>query len=186
MPNYRRWYVAGGQYFFTLVTWERMPIFWDPVARRLLGDSFRKVRARHPFQIPAIVLLPDHMHCIWTMPLGDAQFSMRWNEIKRHFTRAWHRGGAGCREAARSESRLRRQERCVWQRRFWEHFIRDEDDFANILDYIHYNPVRHGYVERPGDWPASSFGRYVRAGLYQEGWGRDEPKMGLSPDRGFE
>jgi putative transposase len=121
----------------------------------------------HPFKIEAIVILPDHLHCLWTLPPGDEDFSTRWRLIKSYFS---HR----CTESDQgfvSASRRRKQEKAVWQRRFWEHQIRDEIDFARHVEYIHYNPVKHGLVKAPLDWAYSSFGRYVRTGYYPADWG---------------
>lgn len=110
------------------------------------------------------MILPDHLHCIWTMPDGDADFGTRWSLIKAGFSR----GIAG--GELRRESRIKRGERGIWQRRFWEHLIRDEDDFRNHVDYIHINPVKHGHVRRAIDWPHSSIHRFVRDGLCDPAW----------------
>jgi putative transposase len=173
MPNYRRWCVPGATYCFTVVTCRRTPIFHDLTAVRLLGEVMRAVRGRFPFCVPAIVLLPDHLHCLWTLPHGDADFSVRWNQIKRRFSESWlSLGGA---EVPPGPSRAVKGERGVWQRRFWEHVVRDEDDLERCAEYIHYNPVKHGYATCPWDWPWSSFRRFVRAGHYPADWGRTEP-----------
>jgi putative transposase len=158
--QYRRARSAGATYFFTIVTFQRQSIFHDSMAVDMLRVAFRDVMVRLPFQIDAIVVLPEHIHCLWTLPEGDADFSTRWRLIKRDFTR-------NCPveyQQARSAARLRKGEKAVWQRRFWEHQIRDEADFAYHYDYIHFNPVRHGLVERPQDWPYSSFHRAVKQG----------------------
>ena len=136
----------------------------------LLREAFRKVMEQHPFQIDAAVILPDHLHCLWTLPPGDADFSTRWRLIKSYFSRHCGESCAG----PVSASRQRKQEKAVWQRRFWEHQIRDEVDFARHLEYIHYNPVKHGLVESPLDWEYSSFHRYVRQGIYNSEWGAEE------------
>ena len=173
MPEYRRWYVPGGTCFFTVVAQDRFPVFRDPSAVRLLGQVMRTVRSKYPFRTIAAVVLPDHLHCLWSFPRGDANYSGRWRWIKGAFTERWLlQGGAG---ASCTDARSRRGERGVWQRRFWEHQIRDEIDLERHLDYIHYNPVKHGYVARPGDWPWSSFSRHVRLGQYPESWGATEP-----------
>ena len=169
MPNYRRAYVPGGSYFFTLVTHRRKQFLCDETARTILRQSISKVRRRWPFQINAIVLLPDHLHCVWTLPSGDSDFSTRWNQIKGHFTKEWLASGG--REAISSESRLKKRERGVWQRRLFEHCCRDEGDFRRCVEYVHINPLKHGLVERVVDWPWSSFHRYVRLGEYSEDWG---------------
>jgi putative transposase len=175
MPEFRRWYVPGGTYFFTVVTQDRLPVLQGPEAVRMLGRVMRKVRRRYPFQTPAIVVLPDHLHCVWTLPQGDADFSGRWRRIKRAFSDQWV--SAGGPEALRSASRVRRGEHGVWQRRFWEHQIRDEGDLERHMDYVHYNPVKHGHAARPADWPWSSFPRHVRLGQYPPDWGRTQPAM---------
>ena len=155
MPNYRRARVAGGVYFFTVVTFERRPLFADAFARGCLRRAWRDARHRYPFATEALCLLPDHLHCIWTLPAGDHDFSRRWNLIKGLTTRLYRQS----RVADRSS---------LWQPRFWEHVIRDESDFHNHIDYIHFNPVKHGCAYRPGDWQWSSFRRYVRLGAYPE------------------
>ena len=144
MPNYRRVYVPGGMFFFTLVTQGRVPILTDPDARGHLRRAFVDCRSRWPFRIEAIVLVPDHLHAIWSLPRGDTDYSIRWAWIKKEFTKSWVAEG-GVEEAV-SDSRRRNRRRGVWQRRFWEHSIQDEDDLERHCDYIHYNPVKHGLV----------------------------------------
>jgi putative transposase len=133
----------------------------------LLRRVFRKVRNRHPFAIDAIVVLPEHLHCIWTLPDGDSDYRKRWALIKAGFSRGIPVG------ERRSESRVKRGERGIWQRRYWEHMIRDDRDLERHVDYIHWNPVKHGWVRRAGDWPHSSFHAYVRRGLYPADWACD-------------
>jgi putative transposase len=169
MSDYRRWYVPGGTYFFTLVTYRRYPFFQDRFARELLGQTMREVKKELPFETIAAVLLWDHLHCIWTLPSGDADYSTRWKRVKGEFTRRWL--DAGGMELPVTASRRARGERGVWQRRFWEHTALEEEDIEVRFDYIHYNPVKHGYVKRPGDWTWSTFGRYVALGHYEEDWG---------------
>jgi putative transposase len=169
MPDYRRLYIPGGLYFFTLVTHRRRRFLTDALARECLRVSLDLTRKSLPFDLVAIVLLPDHLHTLWKLPDGDDDFSFRWKCIKEGFTKDYL--GRGGTEAGRSPSRKRRQERSIWQRRFWEHAIRDEQDFERHMDYIHYNPVKHGLVERPFQWPYSSFHRYVKLGVYPENWG---------------
>jgi putative transposase len=137
VSEYRRAIIPGGVFFFTVVTYRRLPIFADPDNIGHLRDAFRKVRSKAPFDIDGIVVLPDHLHCIWQLPQGDGDYSGRWREIKKAVSRAIH-----------PESNERR-ERPVWQRRFWEHAIRDEKDWRIHMDYIHYNPVKHGFVRTP-------------------------------------
>jgi putative transposase len=165
--QYRRARTPGGTYFFTLVTFERQRILCDPANVSLLREIFKGVMERHPFQIDAFVLLPDHLHCIWTFPDGDRNFSTRWRLIKSEFSRRcekWYR-------FVTSISRARKQEQTIWQRRFWEHEISSEEDFIHHVEYIHYNPVKHGLVQAPKEWTYSSFHRYVRQGVYAPNWG---------------
>ena len=169
MPDYRRYFVPGATYFFTVVTHERKPFLTTPLARRCLRESMAAVRARRPFELTAIVLLPDHLHALRTLPAGDAAYSVRWKRIKEEFTQRYLQAGGA--EGQRSASRQRRKERGIWQRRFWEHTIHDEDDFERHVDYIHYNPVKHGLVSCPRDWPYSSFHRWVKLGVYTNYWG---------------
>ena len=167
MPNYRRWFRVGGTYFFSNVTYNRRKIFNNNNARKFFHQAIAEVQISKPFEILSIVLLPDHCHCIWEMS-DDNNFSVRWAMIKRKFTRLWFaNGGHG---APVSISRTKRGERGVWQRRFWEHLIRDQKDFARHMDYIHYNPVKHGYVKCPHQWEQSSFHRWVNEGIYKSDW----------------
>lgn len=168
MPNYRRARIPGGTFFFTVVTDRRRRVFADPAARALLGSVFRRCVLRWPFVMPAIVLLPDHLHAIWSLPPGDADFSKRWGWIKKTFTSAWL--GMGHTETRTTDGRRRERRRGVWQPRFWEHAIETDEDFDRHFDYTHYNPAKHGYVTCPADWPASSFHRWVRDGLYPADW----------------
>jgi len=165
--DYRRFRVAGATYFFTVVTFERHPLFADADNVALLRQALVTVKTRHPFSIDALVLLPDHLHCLWTLPEGDDDFSSRWMSIKREFTR--HCPSAY--QAPVCAARRRKREQAVWQRRFWEHWIRDDDDFQRHCDYIHYNPVKHGYAATPAAWPHSTFQRFVERGIYPPDWG---------------
>lgn len=164
MSDYRRAYIAGGSYFFTLVTWRRRRVFAEQHAVDALRAAMREVKRSRPFDLEAIVVLPDHLHCILTLPEDDADFSGRWREIKKACSR---------RIAPHSDHR---RERKVWQRRFWEHAIRDRDDWQRHMDYIHYNPVKHGLVRTPKDWPWSSFQSCVARGWYAPDWGLAEPE----------
>jgi len=159
MPQYRRLYIPGGIYFFTVVSFHRKPIFLEPQTHELLKAAWLDTKRRFPFQTEAYCLLPDPLHCIWTLPEGDADYSTRWKEIKRLFSRGYlkHIGPGDYRNA----SRRIKGEAAVWQRRFWEHAIRDQEDFNRHVDYIHFNPVKHGLVKQVKDWPWSSFNRYV-------------------------
>lgn len=149
--------LGGASYFFTLALAERRGN--DLLVRHVdaLRQAFASVRARHPFTIEAIVVLPDHLHALWRMPHDDGDYALRWRLIKAAFSRQVPVGERV------SRSREAKRERGIWQRRYWEHQIRDDEDRARHVDYIHYNPVKHGLVRRPGDWPHSSFHRFVRA-----------------------
>ncbi|MGI0481813.1 REP-associated tyrosine transposase [Geminocystis sp. CENA526] len=168
--EYRRTQIQGGTYFFTVVTYNRHPILCYPDNIQLLREAFAYAMKRYPFIIDAIVILPDHLHCIWTLPEGDGDFSTRWRLIKSYFSRKCERKYQG----QISKSRQKKQEKAIWQRRFWEHFIRDEQDFINHVDYIHYNPVHHGLVKAVKDWQYSSFDRYVKQEMYDRDWGISE------------
>ncbi len=167
VPNYRRYYVLGGSYFFTVVTADRCRILTSRTARDHLRAAFAECRERWPFRQDGLVILPDHLHALWTMPEDDPDFSRRWSTIKQLFTQRWLAdGGPEAHPPLRDDRR-----RGVWQQRFWEHRIRDDRDVYNHLDYIHYNPVKHGLVSVPRDWPFSTFRRLVRRGWYDAGWG---------------
>ena len=171
----RRTRSKGGTYFFTVVTYKRIKIFSRSDNVELLRQAFRKIKKHHPFRIDAFVLLPDHLHCIWTLPQGDADFSTRWRLIKSYFSRqigfvGWVEGRNPTKTTT-SASRLRKNEKAIWQRRFWEHLVRDHDDLRRHVEYIHYNPVKHGLTKAPADWMYSSFHRYVDKGIYDIKWG---------------
>ncbi|TVP63142.1 MAG: transposase [Leptolyngbya sp. LCM1.Bin17] len=153
--SYRRLYVPGATYFFTVVTYDRRPLFSDPVNVQLLREAFRRVKQHHPFTVEAIVVLPDHIHTLWTLPEGDADFSTRWRLIKTYVSRRC----AKTYQPPGSASRQQKSERTVWQRRFWEHLIRNQRDFDNHVAYIHNNPVKHGLATTPEAWPHSSIHR---------------------------
>jgi putative transposase len=178
--QYRRAFIPGGTYFFTVVTLDRKPIFLDASAIGVLRKSFRAVQTKRPFQMDAIVLLPEHLHCLWTLPPGDSDYSTRWRLIKTWFTRHCHRGPM----PNPDESQLRRGEQRIWQTRFWEHLIRDDRDFRHHIDYIHFNPVKHDLVTTVSEWPHSSFHRYVREGVLPENWA--DGGIDLPPDIGRE
>lgn len=152
--QYRRAYQHGGCYFFTQVTKDRNPVFNKAENIALLREAFFRVKQKHPFDIDAAVVLPDHIHCIWRMPEEDCDYSRRWRLIKTWFTK-------------------NRSDSSVWQRRFWEHMIRDETDYRDHLDYIHFNPVKHGYVNSALAWPYSSFKKFVTRGYYSPDWGSE-------------
>jgi putative transposase len=169
MPDYRRPKISGGTFFFTLVTEDRAPIFTTPLSRKLLHDAIAACQATRPFDLLAIVLLLDHLHALIQLPDGDIDFSTRWSYIKSHFTRSWL--GHDGEEATRTGSRVHNRRRGVWQRRFYDHAIRDNDDLNRHLDYIHFTPVKHGLVGCPHSWPYSSFQKWVNAGSYISTWG---------------
>jgi putative transposase len=163
MPDYRRHRVPGGTYFFTVNLAERrLALLIEHIA--VLREAFHAVRLARPFSLEAIVVLPDHLHCLWTLPPDDDDFASRWAQIKAGFSRRIPHG------ERRRVSRMRKRERGVWQRRYWEHLIRNDEDFSRHLDYIHFNPVKHGYVRLAGDWPHSSFRRWMARGVYPSDW----------------
>lgn len=174
MSRYRRDYTPGATYFFTVVTYRRQMFLCDQDVRAALRLAIEKIRKKRPFVIDAWVLLPDHLHCVWTLPPGDANHSTRWQLIKRTVTKACdprlHRA------EWLTASKEKHQESTLWQRQHWEHRIRDDRDFANHCDYIHYNPVRHGWVQHPLDWPYSSFHRFVQLGIYTPNWTTSKPE----------
>jgi putative transposase len=166
MTNYRRNIVSGDSFFFTVnLADRRLRLLTDNIT--LLRSAFRYARSRHPFTVDAIIVLPDHLHAIWTMPDGDADYALRWRLIKSSFSRALPQGELV------SRSRVGKGERGTWQRRYWEHTLRDENDYARHVDYIHFNPVKHRHVRRVRDWPYSSFHRMVRLGVYPQDWAGD-------------
>ena len=176
MSRYRRQF-TGSTFFFVVVAYRRRPVFCEPMLRAALRDAIQTVRATRPFTVDAWVLFPDHMHCIWTMPESDRDYSTRWAEIKRFVVSA-------CRDQFHAPRLLttsgrKRQESTIWQRRFWEHQIRDELDMERHVDYIHFNPVKHGYVTSVCEWPHSTFHRYVRKGIYPKDWGGSPDIMEL-------
>jgi len=158
MPNYRRAWYPGGTYFFTVNLLERHGN--DLLTRHidLLRDTVRLVRTVI-LRDSRWVVLPDHLHCVIELPLGDANFPLRWRLIKMKFSKALPL------TELRSKARIKRGERGIWQRRYWEHLIRDEADFRTHLDYVHFNPVKHGLVERVVDWPHSTFHHFVNQGV---------------------
>lgn len=162
--RYRRNYVEGGTYFFTVNLLERdKTLLVDHIAS--LREAVRFVRGRRPFDIDAWVVLPDHLHAVWTLPEGDADYSSRWREIKKRFSKSLPKS------EWLSAARTRKNERGIWQRRFWEHTIKDDKDFQHHVDYVHVNPLKHGLVTRVKDWPYSSFHRAVKQGFYDKDWG---------------
>jgi putative transposase len=163
-------------YFFTSVTHRRQPFLTNETARICLRQAIKKVREKHPFQIVAIVLLPDHWHSVWQLPDGETDYPLRWSRIKEEFTERWIAAG-GC-ELPQSASRKRQRYRGIWQKRYWEHTIRDENDLERCVDYIHWNPRKHNLVSQVADWKWSSFHRMVRKGQYSADWGGTDPTPG--------
>lgn len=169
MPNYRRLWCPGGTYFFTVNLLQRQGN--DLLMRHidLLRVSVATVRNAYPFVIHGWVVLPDHLHCVIELPPNNTDFATRWRLIKMGFSKGLPQ------EEIRNASRTRRGERGIWQRRFWEHLIRDERDFNAHMDYVHINPVKHGLVKHVADWPHSTFHKLVEDGVYLPDWaGGDE------------
>lgn len=163
MTSYRRNFVPGGSFFFTVNLADRHSCLLTEKIN-LLREAFRYTRERRPFTLDAIVVLPDHVHAIWTLPPGDADYPTRWRLIKTVFSRGIESS------ERRSRSREAKHERGIWQRRYWEHTLRDDRDFERHCDYIHFNPVKHGHVSEVRQWPHSSFQRFVRLGVYPVEW----------------
>ena len=166
--HYRRAFTPRASLFFTVVTHDRRPLLQSEGAVETLRAAFRTVLASRPFVINAMVVLPDHVHCIWTLPPDDADFATRWRLIKTWFTKH----GPAHQRANQDSARAAKQEQ-----RYWEHRIRNEEDYARHVDYIHYNPVKHGWAKAAAEWPYSSFRRYVAAGIYPADWGHAAPDL---------
>jgi len=166
MSRYRRAKIDGGVFFFTVTLADRSS---DLLLREIdrLRRIYLSVQERHPFETIAACVLPDHLHTVWSLPQGDTDFPLRWSLIKSGFSRGL------VTDAWRTSSEIGRREKGVWQRRYWEHTIRDDSDLERHVDYIHFNPVKHGYVSSACDWPHSSFGRYVARGVLPPDWGGD-------------
>jgi putative transposase len=184
MPNYRRWRTPGGIVFLTVVTYARQRILCQDNARELLHRVMDETRKGRPWVMKGMVLLPDHMHMLWGLPEDDDDFSGRVALIKKRFTHAWLALAGQESRTTRAQRRWRR--RGVWQPRFWEHQIPDARDYAMHLDYIHFNPVKHGLVRRVVDWPFSSFHRYVRLGWYQLDWAGTSDLPGTVAHYGYD
>ncbi|MEQ1600582.1 MAG: transposase [Methylophilaceae bacterium] len=166
MSDYRRNRVPGGTYFFTVNLLERRSrLLVEEIDK--LREAVRMVRRKQPFHIDGWVVLPEHMHCVWTLPAGDADYAYRWKAIKIAFAKSVPK------TERLSAVRLAKGERGIWQRRYWEHTIRDELDYAAHMDYLHVNPLKHGLVKRVVDWPYSSFHRLLEAGIYPADWAGD-------------
>jgi len=179
--RYRRAKTKGGTYFFTVVTQARNKILCHAENATLIKSAVDTVIKKHPFGIDAFVILPDHFHCVLTLPENDNDFPTRIRLIKSYFSR-------NCNKQYKTEvsgSRAKKKEQNIWQRRFWEHQIRDEKDYASHIDYIHFNPVKHGYVNSPRDWRHSTFHRYVEKGIYRIDWGANN-EIKFNPQVGNE
>jgi putative transposase len=171
MSTYRRAFVPGGRWFFTAnLLNRRSGLLTKQIAA--LRKATRRTRDRHPFRIDAFVVLPDHIHTIWTLPSDDADFSTRWRLIKLEFSKSLPK------TEHLSEVRRARGEGGIWQRRFWEHLIRDDEDYRRHVEYCYINPVKHGLVARVCDWPFSSFHRDVEAGLFPRDWAGEFDAVG--------
>jgi len=165
VPNYRRASIKGGLFFFTVVLENRSShLLVEQIER--LKSCYRLARERHPFETIAVCVLPDHLHAIWALPENDADYPTRWGMIKSSFSR-------GLKPQMQSPSLLAKREKGIWQRRYWEHAIRNDADLERHIDYIHFNPVKHGHVARVVDWPHSSFHRFVERGWLASDWGGD-------------
>ena len=167
MSNYHRSTTSGATYFFTVVTYKRNPILCNPAIREALRKAIIKVKKQMPFTIEAWVLMPDHLHCIWTLPPKDNDYSKRWGLIKRAVSRSCKSFIA---QVEHTTSGIKRHELAFWQRRFWEHQIRDKNDFNQHMDYIHHNPVKHGLCKTPSQWRWSTIHRYIKKGIYTYNW----------------
>jgi putative transposase len=174
MPNYRRVKIEGGTYFFTLVTNQRQRLFSQGKARNIFLESVSHGREIHPFSTIAYCILPDHIHLLWELPIEDANYSLRISEIKKRFSKHFIAEFGNSNHV--TPSQLRRGETGIWQRRFWEHYIRDEADLFSHIDYIHCNPLKHNLVDQVKDWSASSFFDFVKEGYYDIDWGFDIAK----------
>jgi putative transposase len=170
MSRYRRVKLEGGAFFFTLAVADRSS---DLLVRQIerLRRAYQTVQERLPFETVAICIVPNHLHALCHLPQGDADFASRWSLFKSDFSRGIPAAGA------RSASKLKKREKGIWQRRYWEHAIRDDRDLERHVDYIHYNPVKHGLVSRVVDWPHSSFHRYVEKSLLPVDWGGDAMQL---------
>jgi putative transposase len=176
MPNYRRAFVPGGCWFFTVNLLDRRTgLLTEQI--EVLREATRRTRQQYPFKIDAFVVLPDHLHAVWTLPPDDPDFSTRWRLIKSRFARSLPKNDR------LSRVQQARGERGIWQRRFWEHLIRDDADYARHVEYCYINPIKHALVSRVRDWPHSSFHRDVRAGIFPEDWAGDAESKGNFGER---
>lgn len=165
MTGYRRNFIAGGSFFTVNLAERQLELLTQYIDE--LRTAFRETRRHHPFKVDAVAVLSDHLHTVWTLPEADADFATRWRQIKSAFSRSLATG------ERISNSRIAKGECGIWQRRYWEHTIRDENDFVRHIDYVHINPLKHELVSRVRDWPYSSFHRMVKLGIYPEDWAGD-------------
>ena len=174
MSEYRRSQIPGGTYFFTVALADRQSKLLTQHID-LLRQSYARANELHPFKTIAICILPNHIHAIWQLPADDARFDLRWRIIKANFSRYFEAN------IERSTSKAQKREKGIWQRRYWEHLIRDERDLNQHIDYVHANPVKHGHVTNAKDWPYSSFHRYVQEGVLPVDWmgSMDDAKIPL-------
>jgi putative transposase len=177
--HYRRVYIEGGSYFFTVITEKRRKIFADDDNVKRLRAAFKTVMEKRPFIIDAAVVLPDHLHFIWTLPEHDSDYSTRWRLIKTAFTKQYPDPFT-----VENTNRKNKKQQEIWQHRGWEHCLRDERDFQQHIDYIHYNPVKHGLVKRASDWQYSSIHRYIKLNILDRNWGDGE--ISFADDIGYE
>jgi len=168
--KYIRFFQEGGTYFFTAVTFNRRKIFNTELNCNFFHQAVEKVCEKHPFEVIAYCICPDHIHMIWTLPQDNSDYPTRWRLIKSYFSRKLN----DPEDHALSQSRMSKGEKNIWQRRYWEHYIKDETDLKNYIEYIHYNPVKHHYAKSPISWKDSSFSDYVNEGLYDRNWGNNE------------
>lgn len=166
MSRYRRDHTPGAAWFFTVTLADKNSSLLTTHID-LLRSAWRRTASQHAFETVAVCILPNHLHALWRLPPDDSDYALRWSLIKAGFSRYLPAA------SDRTGSKLRRREKGIWQRRFWEHRIRDEHDMQHHVDYIHFNPVRHGLVARVKDWPHSSFHRQVRDGLLAKDWAGD-------------
>ena len=173
MSRYRRVRLKGGQFFFTVITYQRRPILTTELGIECLRHAWRETNTTMPFGVEAVCVLPDHLHTVWSLPEDDTDYPARWRKIKGIFSRKFraHCGPLG----EPNPSRQRRREVNVWQRRYWEHRIRNEHDFRRHVEYVHFNPVKHGHVTTLAEWPWSSFHDHVKKGWIEPDWGIIEP-----------
>lgn len=176
MSRYRRSNTPGATYFFTVVTYRRQRILTLPEVRAALRTAFRAIRAERPFHLDGLVVMPNHLHTVWTLPPDDADYAVRWSLIKRHISKSTRH----LLVEPQSASQKKRRELGLWQRRFWEHQIRDEADYEKHMDYLHFNPVKHGLVDNVRDWPYSTFHRYVEMRVYPSDWASNSAADELS------